>query len=457
MQKEIMREYDKQGQWENYEAALSTEWTQSVEEGKDIEIYKNLFDAVDKMPFSDYKHEIADVLFRLIYNAPQRADFPFEEPDGIEEIRALRNGYKAALTMPEENAVRDKMRGGWKGRACGCYLGRTVEGLRSDRIEKLLKAIGDYPMTDYIDKEKITKEIEETVLPEINWPAKIFMSKDNDVSPVDDDTTYTVTGYVVVNDFGKNFTSANVASVFDDRERKNMFCTAERVAYRNFMNGYKPPYSAVYKNPYREWIGAQIRADFYGYVNPCDPETAADMAWRDARVTHVKNGIYGEMWVAAMIAAAFGTDDIEEIILTGLGQIPKTSRFYKGVYGIVEGYRSGLEAEELFDRIHSEWDEYTDHGWTHTIPNAEIVAICLLYGKKDYANSVCMAVQHGYDTDCNGATVGSILGVLLGFDALPERIAGRLGDTYLSAVHGLEKLSIKEMAEKTYEIYKTNK
>ena len=68
-----------------------------------------------------------------------------------------------------------------------------------------------------------------------------------------------------------------------------------------------------------------------------------------------------------------------------------------------------------------------------------------------------MAVQHGYDTDCNGATVGSILGVLLGFDALPERIAGRLGDTYLSAVHGLEKLSIKEMAEKTYEIYKTNK
>ena len=348
------------------------------------------------------------------------------------------------------------MRGGWKGRACGCYLGRTVEGLRSDRIEKLLKAIGDYPMTDYIDREKITKETEETVLPEINWPAGIFMSKDNDVSPVDDDTTYTVTGYVVVNDFGKNFTSANVAAVFDDRERKNMFCTAERVAYRNFMNGYKPPYSAVYKNPYREWIGAQIRADFYGYINPCDPETAADMAWRDARVTHVKNGIYGEMWVAAMIAAAFGTDNIEEIILTGLGQIPKTSRLYKGVYGIVEGYRSGLGAEELFDMVHSEWDEYTEHGWTHTIPNAEIVAICLLYGEKDYANSVCMAVQHGYDTDCNGATVGSVLGVVLGFDALPERIAGRLGDTYLSAVHGLEKLSIKEMAEKTYEIYKTN-
>lgn len=457
MQKEIIREYDKQGKWENYEEALSTEWIQSVEEGKDIEIYKDLFDAVDKMPFNDYKHEMADVLFRIIYNAPQRADFPFEEPDGIEEIRALRDGYTANFTMPEENKLKDKMRGGWKGRACGCYLGRTVEGLRSDRIEKLLKAIGDYPMTDYIDREKITKETEETVLPEINWPAGIFMSKDNDVSPVDDDTTYTVTGYVVVNDFGKNFTSANVAAVFDDRERKNMFCTAERVAYRNFMNGYKPPYSAVYKNPYREWIGAQIRADFYGYINPCDPETAADMAWRDARVTHVKNGIYGEMWVAAMIAAAFGTDNIEEIILTGLGQIPKTSRLYKGVYGIVEGWRNGLGTEELFDMVHSEWDEYTQHGWTHTIPNAEIVAICLLCGEKDYANSACMAVQHGYDTDCNGATVGSVLGVLLGFDALPERIAGRLGDTYLSAVHGLEKLSIKEMAEKTYEIYKTNK
>ena len=226
-------------------------------------------------------------------------------------------------------------------------------------------------------------------------------------------------------------------------------CTAERVAYINLCNLHLPPESAVFCNPYREWIGAQIRGDLFGYINPGNPARAAEMAWRDASISHVKNGIYGEMFVSAMIASAFVLDDPRKIVLAGLAQIPAASRLAAGIREAVEWKDAGKSLTEAVSLLRERWDEKDPHDWCHTIPNAVLVVFGLLYGEMDFARSIGIGTAFGFDTDCNSATIGSILGVAQGEKALPYIWKEPLHDTLLSGVHGFGRVAISELARRT--------
>ncbi len=438
--------YDKQPTWECYMKELGVEYRQSVEEGKDIEGYKDLFDVISKLPNNKYKDGLSDILFKIVSEAPLSKNYPHHEPNLLSAIKLTRKSSAVTLTPPSEETLSDKVRGGWYGRICGCLLGKPVEGIMSGELRTILERTGNYPMTRYIDKEEITDEVSKG----ISYPiAACTYPKDFGRMPPDDDTNYMILGYRILERFGEDFTSENVASAWLTTQMKNAYCTAERVAYRNFVDGYLPPESAEYKNPYREWIGAQIRGDFFGYINPCNPEKAAEMAYRDACISHVKNGIYGEMWASAMIAAAYGTNDIESIIRAGMSEIPCSSRLFKALEKIIENYKNGVSEEDCFVNIHQRWNEENAHDWCHTVSNAEIVAASLLYGGGDYARSVGMSVMTGFDTDCNGATVGSVLGIMLGYHALPASFTDRVHDTLDSNIAGYNRVSINEMAQKT--------
>jgi hypothetical protein len=101
--------------------------------------------------------------------------------------------------------------------------------------------------------------------------------------------------------------------------------TAERIAYRNLLTGLEPPRTARHRNPFREWIGALIRADVHGWTNPGNPAAAAEQAHRDATLTHTANGVYAAMFTAATIAtAATGTADVHARHPAAEGLIPLT-------------------------------------------------------------------------------------------------------------------------------------
>lgn len=437
-------DYASMPRWELYFEELTGEYRQCFDEGKDVKKYEELFKEIAKLPRSAQKEKMADALFSLILEAPQRADFSFIEPSGLEEIKAQRpHGVPlCAPCAPDEN----KIRGAWVGRIAGCLLGKPIEGIGFADLTKLLKLTDNYPMTRYIYKKELTDEIAGQVkyrLSDRCWADTL------DSAPIDDDTNYTVLGMLITERYGRCFTSADVGEMWLYAQCKYAYCTAERVAYLNLINGIAPPYSARYKNPYRELIGAQIRGDWFGYINPGDPETAADMALLDASVSHIKNGVYGEMFVAAALAGAACLSDAKDVVLCGLSQIPQSSRIYKALFEVVTRFDGGMSAGEWFSDFHTRYDDKNSYDWCHTISNAEIVVAALLWGEGDYAKSVGLSVMQGFDTDCNGATVGSIVGMMKGINAIDPAWYTPWKGILNTSIHCAPRVTVDELVQRT--------
>ena len=445
---EIKIDYDNADGFNRYPSDIMAEYNQSVEEGLDIEKHKGLFESVAEMESGEIKNRMSDLIFETVINAKVRPDYKYSEPNSLEEIREARRAYDFEAKMPDKETLYKKILGAWTGRACGCLLGKPVEGIRSEELIPLLKETGNYPMHRYILSSDITDEL----CSRYKFSLKNKPYGDNvDGMPVDDDTNYVVMAQLIVEQFGKDFKSEDVAAAWLKYQSVYSYFTAERIAYINFLNCIEPPASAMYKNVCREWIGAQIRGDYFGYINPGKPEKAAEEAFNDARISHVKNGIYGEMFASAMIAVAAVTDSIDDIILGGLAQIPAGSRLYEAVMKIYDDCKNGVTLDECFRYIHSAYDEHTDHGWCHTISNAMIVTAALLYGEGDFGKSICTAVGMAFDTDCNGATVGSVLGMRSGIDCIDDCWKRAVNNKIHTSLFGIETVDIEKAAQKTME------
>lgn len=425
---------------------MMTEWTQCMEEGLDAEKYRTICEEIAKN--GKEMEDLARVTAEEMHCLPVRADYPYDEPSMLGLIAACRGERRHKLTPAAPDEA--KLRGAWLGRIAGCLLGKPMEGMRRPLLYDVLKTTGNYPMDRYVRRAEFTPELEERMGKA--WVERCWADTIDGKAPVDDDTNYTVFALKLVRNYGWDFTADDVMEGWMKDIPYLALCTAERVAYRNAAMGLLPPYTATHLNPYREWIGAQIRGDFFGYICPGDPKTAAEMALRDASISHVKNGIYGEMFCTAMTAAAAVTDDIMTIIEAGLDEIPAKCRLREDVEKVIGWYREGLGTEEIIEKIHGCWDENTAHGWCHTISNAMIVVMALLTGGGDFGKSVCAAVQAAFDTDCNGATVGSILGMRNG--GIPEEWVAPFGGRLLTSIQDFNDVNVDELVKMTMELMK---
>ena len=444
-------------EWMNKQVWLTAaepeiELRQAKEEGLDISQLEPEFHSLinaSKQGVKDVKwHRQMGELLEKVQRCYVRANNDHIEPSGFDGIRSLSEQKRIPMFKGDETELLRRLHGGLLGRICGCMLGKPFEGWRKPEIQAWNEETGNWPLVDYvrepntIERALIRGRSQKT---ELGW-AETWTREKLRGAVEDDDINYTIAGFDIVRKYGAEFRPVDVAEYWCANLPLFMMCTAERVAYRNFTLSVLPPDSATFRNPYREWIGAQIRADSFGYLNPGDPARAAEWAWRDASVSHIKNGIYGEMWVAAMLAAAYVLDDYSEIIQVGLSYVPLKCRLRHYVDAILTAHGEGKSYDEAVALVHKHWDETTAHGWCHTISNAMLVAIALLWGENDFGLTISRAVMPGFDTDCNGATAGSIWGVVNGADKIPEHWSDPIQDTVRSHLLNYRELKISELA-----------
>lgn len=400
-------------------------------------------------------------LYDSFESLKQREDYKYIEPDGLENILAESTGctYKK---KPDDDKIFSQFYGAWLGRVIGCIMGKPFERYPYgsgngtydgwECIKLWQNGAGDnFPPTDYISGTSVARAengFEIGCKPSIRENVKYAES--------DDDIRYLVLALLVNEKYGNDFTADDIADIWQKYLSPSMTFTAERVAFVNSItcpkktSEEKIKYCHSHRNPYREWIGAQIRIDHYGYYNAGDPLSAAKAAFNDANLSHVKNGVYGAMFFAALIAAAFTEKNIKKCIETALTVVPKQSRLYEDILFAVEAGENSENETELYRKL---WNRFRNLHPVHTNNNAAVCVAALIMGKGDFAGSVGLAVGAGWDTDCNGATVGSFMGAMLSADGIPEYLINPLNDTLYSSIIGFHPAGIKECAGRTYRLY----
>jgi ADP-ribosylglycohydrolase len=227
----------------------------------------------------------------------------------------------------------------------------------------------------------------------------------------------------------------------------------------NMRAGLMPPLSGTLHNEYKDSCGSFIRSEIWACIAPGNPEIAARYAYQDAILDHGDGeGVYGEIFCAALESAAFVINDLSSLIEIGLSFIPEKCGVARAIQDAVNSHKerkSWVDARDSILRNYrgltfmniphhtspEDWQKgFGDgqRGWDAP-SNLGMLVIGLLYGT-DFSQTVCTAVNCGEDTDCTGATAGSIWGILHGAQGIPQDWITPIGHKIKTACLNLGEL-----------------
>jgi hypothetical protein len=236
----------------------------------------------------------------------------------------------------------------------------------------------------------------------------------------DDDTDFE---WVYVMEMQKQrnvfLSSDEITVLWKERINRRLWC-ANRYARFLMDIGFKPPYTGYFVlNPWSEFnVSGQFLAETFGLIAPAMPQTAAKIGLNYTTVAIGAEPAQTTQLFASMISTAFTENDINKILDAGIASLDPKSNTLKIVNDIRQWHseypENWKETRRLLrDKYTLEEGRIRDKNGTELNTGAIIAA--LLYGDGDFAETVKLAFNLGWDADCNAATVGTVVGVIYGY------------------------------------------
>lgn len=297
----------------------------------------------------------------------------------------------------------ERVYAGVLGKVIGVYLGRPFENWSHERIAAELGEIDSY------------------VHEQLGMPLIV----------TDDDISGTFTFIRAFEDYGcsRDITAAQIGRSWLNYliEEETILWwgglgnSTEHTAYLRLKAGVDAPDSgsiALNGRVVAEQIGSQIFIDGWGLIAPGDPALASEFARRAASVSHDGEAIFGAQVIAAMVAQAFVTSDVDALIDAGLSVIPRTSLIHAMVEQIRHWHKAEPDWRVARDLLDAEFGYQVYGGNCHIVPNHGLIMLALLYGAGSFQKSMMIVNTAGWDTDCNSGNLGCLLGVMNGLEGI---------------------------------------
>lgn len=308
-------------------------------------------------------------------------------------------------TIPEEvtiskEVLKDKILGAWAGQVIGCTYGGPTEF----KYAAIINRDVDIPWHEHILKQWYDNQpgLYDDIYMDLTF-VDVFRKEGLD-APVES--------------FAKAFANAPYP-----------LWHANAQARYNILQGIMPPESGYWENnPHADDIDFQIEADYAGIMAPGMVNAATRYTDAIGHIMNYGDGWYGGVYMAAMYALAFVSDDMEFVVTEALKTIPEESRFHQAVSCVIDGYRADPDSwERTWLALNSGFN--FDIGCPEgvyaaydidAVLNGAYVALGLLFGNKNFYRTIDIACRCGADSDCNPASAGGILGAMIGFENIPE-------------------------------------